>query len=175
MMYRYLMIAFVFLNGLVHGFEFDGGRIKIPQGFEGPTTRELGKGIVSTGFIFPHGDNTAAVLQISIWKVPEDLSKTPAEKLELETEKYLMHFLQGTANNRAKFVQGKVEFIQISNQKVAKVKWSGLKEGFETHGIMYCLIHNAKVYSFHAQDYSEYKHKYTRLAVQAIEAVEFNK
>lgn len=167
------MIALVLFSGLVHGFEFDGGRIEIPQGFEGPTSGELGKGIVSTGFIVPHGDNTAAVLQITIWKVPGDLSKIPADKLKPETEKYLMHFLQGTANNRTKFVQGKIEYIQISNQMVAKVKWSGLKEGYATHGIMYCLIYNAKVYSFHAQDYSEHKHKYANMAVKAIENIEF--
>ena len=86
-----------------------------------------------------------------------------------------MHFLQGIANNRTKYAQGKIDFIQISNQMVAKVKWNGLKEGYETHGIMYCLIHNAKVYSFHAQDYSEYKHKYANTAVKAIENIEFKK
>lgn len=174
-MHKYLAIALVIFSGLVHGFEFDGGRIEIPQGFEGPTSRELGKGITSTGFIVPHGDNTAAVLQITIWKVPEDLSKVPASKLKVETDKYLLHFLHGTANNRTKFVQGKIEYIQISNQMVSKVRWSGQKEGYDTHGILYCLIHKAKVYSFHAQDYSEHKHKYANMAVKAIENVVFEK
>lgn len=174
-MSKYLLIAFVLFGGFVHGFEFDGGRMEVPLGFEGPTSRELAKGIVSTGFIFPHGDNTAAVLQMTIWKAPEDLSNISGKKLKSETEKYLAHFLQGTSNNRTNYVQGKIEYIQISNQIAAKVKWSGLKDGYGTHGIMYCLIYKGNVYSFHAQDYSEHKGKFTELAVEAIENIIFNK
>lgn len=172
-MYKCVFMTLVVLCGLVHGFEFDGGQIKIPQGFEGPTSRELMKGVTSTGFVFSHGDNTAAVLQITIWKSPEDFSKVPKNKLEAVTQKYLMHFLQGISNNRTKFVQEEIEWIQIANHKVARLKWSGLKEGHGTHGIMYCLIYNGNVYSFHAQDFSEYKNKYTDMAVKAIESVEF--
>lgn len=49
-----------------------------------------------------------------------------------------------------------------------------MKDGSDTHGILYCLIHNAKVYSFHAQDYSEHKQKYANMAVKAIENTVFN-
>lgn len=174
-MYKCLLIALVFFSVHVHGFDFDGGRMDIPKGFEGPISRELGKGIFSWGFTFPHEDNTAAVLQLTIWNVPDDLSKIPANKIKIETEKYLIHFLQGVANNKTNYVQGKIEFMQISNQLVAKVIWQGLKEGYGTHGSMYCLIYNAKVYIFHAQDYSEYKNKYANLAVKAIENMEFKK
>ncbi len=169
---KILLLLTLLLSSIAKAFEFDDVSIVIPEGFEGPKTHDLGQGVITTGFIYPHQDNRGTLLQMSVWDPGQKFPIMSVEQLKTTTEKYLLQFLQGTQGARDDFRRQEVEFIQISGQPIAKVAWTGKALGASLQGVMYTLIYNSKVYSFNTQDLSELKGKYMQLAISAIEAIE---
>lgn len=172
---RYLYLLFFLVSVQVQAYEFGDGSIKIPEGFEGPVTQSMRQGASVTAYTYPHDSNTGTLLQITSWNPNQSFPQMTNEELKVGSEKYLLQFLSGIQRKRDSFKKSGVEFIQISGQSVAKIKWSGAIQGKEVHGIMYCLIYNSKIYSFHTQDFSSFKGKYTQLAVGAFESIELKR
>ena len=170
-----LIFFLLLFSGFVQAFEFNGGKIDIPDGFEGPRSKSMGQGAKSIAYIYPHDDDTGTLLQITIWNLGRTFPSVSSEELKVRSEQNLMQFLSGIERRREDFKREQVEFVQISGHPAAKVAWSGKAEGKNIHGIMYCLILNSKIYIFHTQDFSSFKAKYTGQAVNAIEKTEFNR
>jgi len=171
----FLFFLFVLISSTVKAYDFGDGSINIPDGFEGPITQSVGQGASLIGFTFPHGSAGGALLQITIWNPGQKFPEMSINELKAGSEKYLLQFLGGIEKKRNNFKQSQVEFVQISGNPAAKVTWTGLVQGEEAHGVMYCLVFNSTIYSFHTQDLSSYGGRYTKLAVNAFESIELKK
>ncbi len=159
----------------VYAYDFGDGSIDVPEGFEGPVEKSMGQGATTTAFTYPHGNGGGALLQITAWDPGQDFPQMSDDQLRAGSKQYLLQLIAGVERKRNEFKQQKVEFIQISGHPAAKVTWSGELQGKDVHGVMYCLIFNSKIYSFHTQDFSSFNERYSALAVNAIEAVELEK
>lgn len=175
MIFRFFYLLFFLVSVQVQAYDFGDGSIKIPEGFEGPVTQNMGQGASATAYTYPHDSNTGTLLQITTWDPGQSFPQMTNEELKSGSVQYLLQFLSGVQRKRDSFKKGEVELIEVSGQPVAKIAWSGSIQGKEVHGIMYCLVYNSKIYSFHTQDFSSFKGKYTKLAVTAFESIELKR
>ena len=176
MILRALLFFSLLVSGVAQAYDFADGSINVPDGFEGPFTQAMGQGASSTAFKFPHGKAGAStLLQITTWDSGQIFPEMSIDELKKGSKNYLLQFLSGIEKRRENFKHGQIEFIEISAQPTAKISWSGDAQGENLHGIMYCLIFNSKVYSFHTQDFVSFNEKYTRMAVNAFESIKLNK
>ena len=172
---RSFLFLIVLISGAVNAYDFGDGSIDIPEGFEGPITQSMGAGASSTAFTFHHDSSGGTLLQITTWNPGQTFPSMSIEELRAGSEQYLLQFLGGIERKRENFKQSQVEFIQISGHPVAKVSWSGKAQGEDVHGVMYCLVFNSKIYSFHTQDFSSFGGIHTNSAVEAFESIELKR
>jgi len=173
--FRYLAGFLLLVSGWVQAFDFGDGVIEIPAGFEGPITQNIRQGASATAFIFPHDKHGNTLLQINTWNPGKKLPGMTQEELKTGSQKCVLKFLSGIERRRDNFQREQVQFIKISGHPVAKVNWRGMVQGKKVHGTMYCLIYNSKLLSFHTQDFSIFKGKYTSKAIHAFESIKFKK
>lgn len=175
MIFRFLCLLLLLTPVQIQAYEFGDGSLEIPEGFEGPVTQNMGQGFSSTVFTYPHDSDTGTLLQISAWNPGQSFPQMTDQDLKIGTEQYLLQFLSGVQRKRESFKKGEVEFIEVSGHPMAKIQWSGTVQGKEVHGVMYCLVYNSKIYSFHTQDFLSFEGKYTDLAVNAFEKMELQR
>lgn len=172
---RYLCFLVILISPFVHAYDFEDGIIDIPKGFEGPMSQNIGPGSSSTAYKFPHADGSAALLQITTWNPGTSFPQMSEQELKEGSKNYLLQFLGGIERKRENFERQEVEFIEISGRPAAKVEWNGTIQEKSIHGVMYCLVYNSKIYSFHTQDFSSFNGKYTKMAVNAFENIELKR
>ena len=88
---------------------------------------------------------------------------------KLLSDKYLLDFLKGVERRRILFSQGKIVHISLGGIPASKISWSGIFDGLETNGVMYCVIVGSKIISLHTQDIGD---EITPNMSQVIKAIE---
>ncbi len=166
---RLFSFFLLFICSSLHAYDFDAVSIKIPDGFEGPNEQSMGQGFISSAFAYPHQNGFSTLLQLSVWDPGQTFPSLTLDELKEGTKDYLLQFLGGVQRKRQSFEKSDVEFVEISDHPMAKINWRGQLKGQKLHGVMYCLIYESKVYTFHTQDLESSNGEYTQLAVNAFE------
>jgi len=166
-----LLILFFVFTPPVQAFDFEGGSLHIPAGFEGPITQDLnGQGNVYA-FKRPHKDTSAALLQISVFDPGQKFPELSQEEMKEAASQYLLQFLGGVERRRTNFQRGPVQFLRIGGLPLAKISWNGDHNQQRLEGVMYCYIFKSRIVNLHTQDYSKYNRQYIEQAVRAFESM----
>lgn len=171
-----ILIILAIFTQSVYGFEFEGGRIEIPQSFEGPISQDMAGQAKVYGFKRVHDDGvTGTLLQISVFDPGKKFPALSYDELKKGAGNYLSQILGGVERRRQGFAKSGIQYVEISGIPVAKVAWTGLASSEKMEGVMYCYIYNSKIISLHTQDFTEYKGQYLSQAVHAFENIKINK
>jgi hypothetical protein len=154
-------------------FSTDGISISVPNGFEGPVIQNQGQAKVVA---FTKQSTTVSVntlLQVSIFNpgpgaIPTTLSQ---QELSAGAQKYLLDFVKGIERRRTEYGQGEVAKLLLAGTPAAKIAWHGRIEGLSSNGVMYCVILQGKIFSFHTQDMGRESTANMREAIKSIEAI----
>ncbi|MDX1756017.1 MAG: hypothetical protein R3175_08175 [Marinobacter sp.] len=167
-----LIALWVLFSPPLLAFTFDAGQIEIPDGFDGPTSKGMGNNTIVHAFTHPHsGEDSSALLQISIWNPGGTFPSMTGQQREEAAKSYLMQFLSGVARARRGFRHGDVEILSISGQPVARVAWQGEVDKGSAEGVMYCYLGRSQLVVLHTQDLTRFDRRYIDQAVQAFEAM----
>lgn len=175
MLIKRLTFLIFIISNTAYAYNFSGGEITIPQGFEKPMTRTLGGGATTTSFKYPHTKDKATILQITSWTPDQKMPPLTLEGRKEANISYLLHFLSGVEERRTDFSRGKIEFITISNVPTARIMWSGKSEGKSLYGVMYSFIHNSNIYSLHTQGFASISTPTINLSADAIEGIQLKR
>lgn len=170
---RRLMFAVLALFSLqLQAFTFEAGDIDVPAGFEGPNAQQMGEGMVTTAFAYPHeGEDTSALLQITVWNPGRELPEMDQSEQVEASKAVLMQFIAGVAKARREFSVSDIEVVTVSDIPVTKIQWRGAVNKGPAEGVMYSYIHNSRMVVLHTQDLARYDREYIDLAVNAIESM----
>ncbi|HTA66383.1 MAG TPA: hypothetical protein VK753_12855 [Xanthomonadaceae bacterium] len=151
-------------------------QIAVPAGFEGPVTQQPdSKSTVST-FVkrYPH-DTRGTLLEITTYEVGAQLKSMPESMRTSTTDAYLKQMLDGVAKKRDSFKTSPTAHIRMSGVLASREAWSGVVQGQNMSGTMYCAILGGVVVFFHTQDFDDAPADNRAQAVRAIESVAFKR
>jgi hypothetical protein len=126
--------------------------ISVPQGFVGPLGGQK-DGAVTAAWVKHHPDSDGGtLLQVTTYDEGSALRGiTPGQRAE-GAKKYLMDFVTGVARRRENFKLGAVEALALAGLPAARVRWTGTIGTVSSIGVMYCVLVDSTVVSFHTQD-----------------------
>ena len=164
------------LSATASAFEFEQGRIDIPEGFEGPTTENMGPHTSVVAFVKRHPNKeTGTLLQITSWNPGQKFPELSMDQLKEGAANYLLQFIGGIERKRTTFKKSSIEYVSISTVPAAKITWTGVASDRAMTGTMYCLIYQSNIISLHTQDFVEYGHKDIDSAVLAFESIQLKR
>ncbi|GGB79302.1 hypothetical protein GCM10011352_01200 [Marinobacterium zhoushanense] len=154
-----------------YAFRFSGGELTPPQGFEGPVTKDMGRGSQTIAFFKEQSEKFKTLLQITVFETGQELPEMSESELKQGLSNYLLKFLSGVSRQRANFIKSDVTFVDISGITASKVSWRGSAHGMELEGVMYCYLSGSKIISMHTQDLASNNSIYIKQAVNSIESI----
>ncbi|MDR3351590.1 MAG: hypothetical protein LBO00_00945 [Zoogloeaceae bacterium] len=169
------VLVIVNASALAGDFTLDPVTLSIPSGFGAPIQQQQ-YGATIVGFSKPRTDSRAnTLLQISLYDFGPQLAGLKDSERATAAVKYLLDFVGGVERRRANFKRTEPTPLILSGAPAAKLQWTGLLEGSETVGVMYCFIVGTKVISFHTQDLGSSPTAAMNEAISAFEAVKLGK
>lgn len=173
-MIQKIILLFFMTSMAAYGFEFEGGHIRVPDGFEGPVVENINQHSKVYGFKYTHEDGlTGALLQLTVFDSGHEIPSFSPEKMKKVTRHFLTQFLSGVEKRRSQFETSDIEFVLISGVPASRVTWRGIENGRQLEGIMYAYVYQSKVISLHTQDFIEYDQIYIQRAKSAFESIVF--
>lgn len=170
---RVLWLSFALILPLRAGVCADFGPISIsvPQGFEGPLGG--GKdGAMTTAWVKHHADaEGGTLLQITTYDAGSALKEMTGSQRAEGAKKYLLDFVGGVARRRDHFMLGAVDRISLAGLPAARVMWTGSVGDAAGLGMMYCVLIDTTIVTFHTQDAGVEITPAMKSAMAAIEAV----
>lgn len=132
-------------------YEFRPLTISLPANFQDLPPRRMDSGMT---FVFREkkpGVDTAAVLQITLYGLSEDVSGMQPAMLDEMKLAYLNRFLGGIAQRRESFQKSEPADLKLGNVPFKKVQWTGKAYGTDMAGRMYTAAVKATVVTISAQ------------------------
>jgi len=149
-------------------------QIQPPPNFEGPIAATPGAGTHIDAYVHRiPGSDRSTLLQVTTYDFGSKLEGVPKSELGDGAEKYLMQFLGGIERARAEFHAAKPTRTALGGVPAARVEWTGLARGQAMSGVMYCVIVDTVVVSFHTQGFDDSPVEDRKAALHSIEAVTF--
>jgi hypothetical protein len=168
-----LVVCFVALSRLGTAFCADFGPISIavPEGFDGPLSSAKDGG-ATTAWVKHHTDSSGGtLLQITTYNAGSALKGITATQRADGAKKYLLDFIGAVAQRRENFKLGAVEPLSLGGLPAARVRWTGTIGDESSIGVMYCVLVDTTIVSFHTQDTGSELTTSMRSAMAAIEGV----
>jgi hypothetical protein len=168
-----VLIASFSLMPFVPGFCADFGPISIsvPEGFDGPLGGAK-DGAVTVAWVKHHTDSEGGtLLQITTYEEGSNLKGMTREQRAESAKKYLVDFVSGVARRRDNFKLGPVEPLSLAGLPAARVEWTGSVGTVSGIGVMYCVLVDGTIVSFHTQDTGTEITTAMKIAMAAIEGV----
>lgn len=166
-----LLLLFLcpFATCFAEQFSAEGVSLEVPRGFSGPISQTMDTAMVY-GFTKPSSAaGTKTLLQLSAYEMGKPVPKLSKEEMWVGSDKYLLDFLKGVERRRILFSQGEIVHISLGGIPASKISWSGILDGLEANGVMYCVIVGSKIISLHTQDIGD---EITPSMSQVIKAIE---
>ena len=155
-------------------FESELFALDVPGGFQGPISQSMGADGSVIAFTKPHpGAPTNTLLQITIYSAPAGAQPPRADQLGPLSERYLGQFLGGIERRRTDFSSTKPSRVTLGGLPATKVTWTGVAQGRQMRGTMYCVIVGTRVFSLHVQDFESAPPNYLREAEAALTSIRF--
>jgi len=153
------------------GADFGPISITVPQGFDGPIGG--GKGSAKTAaWIRRHADaQGGTLLQVTTYDDGPDLRSVSWQARAQSAKKYLLEFVAGVAQQRENFQLGEVESLSLAGEPAARVRWTGTVGSAMAIGVMYCVLLDTSIVSFHTQDTGSEITDAMKSAMAAIESI----
>jgi hypothetical protein len=149
-------------------------KIAVPSGFEGPTSAsENGADVVGYVRRIP-GSTHGTLLQISTYDFGAKLKGIPKKDLGDGAEHYLLQFLSGVERRRTNFHASSPTRQSLGGIPAARIEWTGIAQGQQMSGVMYCVIVGTKVVAFHTQGFASSPPSDRANALRAIESAKFH-
>jgi hypothetical protein len=151
--------------------DFGPVSIAVPEGFDGPlsSARDGGE---TTAWVKHHTDSSGGtLLQISTYNEGSALKGISAAQRAEGAKKYLLDFVGGVGRRRDDFKLGAVEPLSLAGLPAARVRWTGTLGEVSSIGVMYCVLIDTTIVSFHTQDTGSDITTAMRSAMAAIEGV----
>jgi hypothetical protein len=146
--------------------------ITVPQGFAGPIGGEKG-GAKTAAWIKRHAAaQGGTLLQVTIYDAGPDLRSIGWQDRAAGARKYLKEFVAGVAQQRENFQLGAVESLSLAGVPAARVRWTGTVGSAAAIGVMYCVLVDTSIVSFHTQDTGSEITDAMKSAMAAIEAMQ---
>jgi hypothetical protein len=171
-------MALLFIHLLVLPFEaatcadFGPISITVPQGFDGPIGGGKG-GAKTAAWIKRHADaQGGTLLQVTTYDEGPDLRSIGRQARAQDAKKYLLEFVAGVAQQRENFQLGTVEPLSLAGEPAARVRWTGSVGSSAAIGVMYCVLVDTSIVSFHTQDTGSEITAAMRSAMAAIEGTQ---
>jgi len=145
--------------------------ITVPPGFDGPIGG--GKGSARTAaWIRRHADaQGGTLLQVTTYDDGPDLRSSGWQARAQSAKKYLLEFVAGVAQQRENFQLGEVESLSLAGEPAVRVKWTGTVGSATAIGVMYCVLLDTAIVSFHTQDTGSEITDAMKSAMAAIESI----
>jgi hypothetical protein len=161
-------LAFPYRTGICA--DFGPIFIPVPPGFEGPLAG--GKdGAMTSAWVKRHTDSDGGtLLQVSTYEEGALRGINGSQRAD-GAKKYLLDFVGGIARRRDNFTLGPVESLSLDGLPAARVKWTGSVGSVAAIGVMYCVLVDTTIVSFHTQDSGSEITPAMRSAMAAIEAM----
>jgi hypothetical protein len=146
--------------------------ITVPQGFDGPIGG--GKGSAKTAaWIRHHADGQGGtLLQVTTYDEEPDSRSMGTPARAAGARKYLLEFAAGVAQQRDNFQLGAVESLSLAGMPAARVRWTGTIGSTAAIGVMYCVLVDTSIVSFHTQDTGSEITDAMKSAMAAIEGMQ---
>jgi hypothetical protein len=146
--------------------------ITVPQGFDGPIGG--GSGSAKTAaWIRRHADaQGGTLLQVTTFDAGPDLRSIGWQARAQGAKKYLLEFVAGVAQQRENFQLGAVESLSLAGVPAARVRWTGTVGSTVAIGVMYCVLLDTSIVSFHTQDTGSEITDAMKSAMAAIEGMQ---
>jgi hypothetical protein len=146
--------------------------ITVPQGFDGPIGG--GKGSAKTAaWIRRHAEaQGGTLLQVTTYEKGPDLRSIGWQARVQSAKKYLLEFVAGVAQQHENFMLGTVESLSLAGEPAARVRWTGTVGSAAATGVMYCVLVDTSIVSFHTQDTGSEITDAMKSAMAAIEGVQ---
>lgn len=162
-------------SSLVWGAPFENEvlRLDVPKGFGGPIVGKMDDQAIVVAFTKPHsGASTSTLLQVTTYN-PGASAPPPKEQLGALADKYLPQFLAGIERRRSSYTASSPRRVTLGGIPASMASWSGMVEGAQAHGTMYCVIVGTKIVSLHVQDLVAAPSANYQEAAAAIRAIRF--
>jgi hypothetical protein len=126
--------------------------ISVPEGFVGPLGGQK-DGAVTAAWVKHHPDSDGGtLLQVTTYDQGSALKGITRGQRAEGAKKYLMDFVGGVARKREDFKLGAIEVVSLAGLPAARVRWTGTIGTVSSVGVMYCVLVDTTVVSFHTQD-----------------------
>jgi hypothetical protein len=144
--------------------------ISVPEGFVGPLGGQK-DGAVTAAWVKHHPDSAGGtLLQVTTYDEGVALKGMTAGQRAEGAKKYLMDFVGGVARRREDFKLGPIESLSLAGSPAARVRWTGTIGTVSSVGVMYCVLVDTTVVSFHTQDTGSEITAAMKSAIAAIES-----
>lgn len=151
------------------GADFGPISISVPEGFDGPLGGKK-DGAATAAWVKHHPDSDGGtLLQITTYDEGATLKGITTGQRAEGAKKYLMDFIGGVGRRRDDFKLGPVESLSLAGLPAARVRWTGAIGSLSSNGVMYCVLVDTTVVSFHTQDTGDEVTAPMKSAMAAIE------
>lgn len=173
---RPLILLFLAVTSLAYGAtaQLELVQIVVPPGFDGPTSASPGPGAHVDAYVRRiSGHERGTLFQVTTYDFGSKLDGIPKEELGNGAEHYLLQFLGGIERQRTNFHALKPTRVLLGKIPAARVEWTGVAQGEQMSGVMYCVIVGTVVVTLHTQGFKDSPAPDRADALQAIESVKF--
>lgn len=148
-----LLLSLALFNNCIAGqFSAAGVTFEIPKGFEGPISKSFENAMLY-GFLKQSSTpQVHTLLQLTAHDLGKNTPKITKQEKQADSDKCLLEYLKGVERARTDFRQSEIGHILLADFPASKITWTGSKGELKTNGVMYCVIINRDVISFHVQD-----------------------
>lgn len=147
--------------------------IVAPKGFEGPTSASENGANVAAYVRHKQGSEHSTLLQITTYDFGAKLIHLSKKDLGDGAEHYLLQFLGGIERRRINFHASGPTRLSLGGIPAARIEWTGVAQGQQMSGVMYCVIVGTKVVAFHTQGFADSPPSDRANALRAIESAKF--
>lgn len=153
------------------GADFGPISITVPEGFAGPIAG--GKGSAKTAaWIRRHADaQGGTLLQVTTYEEGPELRSISWQARAQGAKKHLLEIVAGVGQQHENFKLGEVESLSLAGEPAARVRWSGTVGSAAAIGVMYCVLIDESIVSFHTQDSGSEITAAMKSAMTAIEGM----
>ena len=150
--------------------------LEIPNNFVGP---EFDNGIPYATRVFykkAHADKKkSAMLQITTYDFGPKMPEITEDESGSAADKYLNQFLKEETKHRSRFMAARPKRVELAGYPASRVAWSANLDGHPVIGVTFCVIVKGKIVNLQAQDMKETSAADLNAAIDAINAVRFNR
>jgi len=150
--------------------DFGPVSISIPEGFDGPLGGKK-DGAATAAWVKHHPDSDGGtLLQVTTYDEGAALKGITSGQRAEGAKKYLADFIGAVARRRDNFKLGAIESQSLGGMPGARVQWTGTIGSVSSIGVMYCVLVDTTVVSFHTQDTGDEVTAAMKSAMAAIES-----